>query len=180
LGPKQHKYFKYLRWPVGLVMLLMCLSVLLFAAFRNGYFASIRPQKQAGIENVHGVNKPASTFLSNQSIVTQTNSQSSQDKTTNGVAPQQTNIVPAPDKGTPQSLPKSTPPKTDLERTKKMVKIKVKQGDSFIQLIKDFYGRSDKDLLVFIKTKNPHIQDLHKLRQGNVLYFPNASEIPQP
>ena len=61
-----------------------------------------------------------------------------------------------------------------------MVKIKVKQGDSFIQLIKDFYGRSDKDLLVFIKTKNPHIQDLHKLRQGNVLYFPNASEIPQP
>jgi general secretion pathway protein A len=180
-GPKRYKYFKYLRWPVGLLMLLMCLSVLLFAAFRNGYFASIRPQKQAGIENhVQGVNKPASTFLSNQSIVPQTNSQSSQNKTTNGVALQQTNIVPAPDQVTPQSLPKSTAPKTDLERAKKMVKIKVKQGDSFIQLTKDFYGRSDKDLLVFIKTKNPHIQDLHKLRQGNVLYFPNASEIPQP
>ena len=159
----------------------MCLSVLSFVAFRTGYFASIRPQKQAGIENhVQGVNKPESTFLSNQGIATQTNSQSSQDKTTNRVALQQTNILPAPDQDTPQSLPKSTPPKTDLERTKKMVKIKVKQGDSFIQLTKDFYGRSDKDLLAFVKTKNPHIQDLHKLRQGNVLYFPNASEIPQP
>jgi hypothetical protein len=61
-----------------------------------------------------------------------------------------------------------------------MVKIKVKQGDSFIQLIKEFYGRTDKELLAYVKSKNSHIQDLHNLRQGNVLYFPNASEIPKP
>ena len=61
-----------------------------------------------------------------------------------------------------------------------MAKIRVKDGDSFIQLTKEFYGRSDTELLKLVKGKNPHIKDVHKLRPGSVVYFPQISEAPQP
>jgi len=202
MGPKRPKYLQYLRWQTGVLAGLMCVSIVLFAAFRSGYFTSIRPQKQAPIEyQLQTANNPALTLPTGQGVATQTKSPPNISTVPQEVALKQTNMVPAPDQIThqpppestvpktnivsaqaqaaPQPSPKSTVPKAKVERTKKMVKIKVEQGDSFIQLIKNFYGRTDKELLAFVKSKNSHIQDFHNLRQGNVLFFPNASEIPQ-
>jgi general secretion pathway protein A len=181
MGSKRHTYFQYFRWQTCVLAGLMCLSVVLFAAFRSGYFPSIRSLKQTYNENdLQTVNQPASTVLTSQGVATQTKSQPNKDTTAQVVAPKPTNPVPAPVQATPQPVSKSTAQKTSVERTKKTKKIKVQQGDSFIQLIKDFYGRTDQELLVFIKSKNSHIQDFHNLRQGNVLFFPNTSEIPKP
>ena len=202
MGSKRSTYFKYFRWQTGVLAGLMCVSIVLFAAFRSGYFTSIRPQKQAPIEyQLQTANNPALTLPTGQGVATQTKSPPNISTVPQEVALKQTNMVPAPDQIThqpppestvpktnivsaqaqaaPQPSPKSTVPKAKVERTKKMVKIKVEQGDSFIQLIKNFYGRTDKELLAFVKSKNSHIQDFHNLRQGNVLFFPNASEIPQ-
>jgi len=201
MGTKRPKYFQYLRWQTGALAGLMCVCVLLFVAFRGGYFASIRPQKQTHNENnPQTANQPASTLPASQGVATQTKSPPNPSTAPQEVALKQKNMVPAPGQttpqpprestvpktnavsaqvqATPQPSPKSTVTKAKVERTKKMVKIKVKQGDSFIQLIKDFYGRSDKELLTFVKSNNSHIQDFHNLRQGNVLYFPSTSNIP--
>jgi general secretion pathway protein A len=202
MGAKRSTYFKYFRWQTGVLAGLMCVSIVLLAAFRSTYFASTRPQKQAYIENqLQTANKPASTLPTSQGVATQTKSPPNLSAVPQEVALKQTNIMPAPGQiaaqpphesavpktnavsaqaqAAPQTSPKSTVPKAKAERGKKMVKIKVKQGDSFIQLIKDFYGRTDKELLAFVKSKNSHIQDIHNLRQGNVLFFPGASEINQ-
>jgi len=202
MGSKRYTCFKYFRWQTGALAGLMCISIVSFAAFHSGYFPSIRPQKQTYNENnPQTANQPASTLPTSQSIATQTKSPPNPSTVPQEVALKQTNMVRAPGQVTPQPphertvpktntvsaqtqatprpSPKSTPPKAKVERTKKMVKIKVEQGDSFIQLIKNFYGRTDKELLAFIKSKNSHIQDIHNLRQGYILFFPSASEIPQ-
>ena len=180
----------------------MCLCIVLFVVFTSGRFSSTQLQKQASKESdLQPAIKPTPATLPNQGSVTQTNPQPRQDITTQGVASKQTNIVPVADKATPQLPPKATVAKTDvaptqvrvnpepspksdvpkakMERGKKMVKIKVKQGDSFIMLIKDFYGRTDKQVLALVKSKNTHIKDFHNLREGNILYFPNPSDMPQ-
>jgi general secretion pathway protein A len=159
-GQKQHAY---LRWQTASLAFVFCLIIVFFVASRHDYFGLPGTQKQSIADNkAQPVNKQlVSTFVNNQA------------------APTQTNFQPAPNQINHQSPPKQAVSKAEPEQTKTMVKMKVKQGDSFIQLTKDFYGRTDKELLSFIKSKNPHIQDVHKLRQGNVLYFPNASEIPQ-
>lgn len=160
-GQKQHAY---LRWQTASLAFVFCLIVVFFIASRYDYFGLPGAQKQSIADNkTQPVNKQlVSTFVNNPAAATQTNSQ------------------PAPDQKNPQPPPKQAVSKAEPEQTKTMVKMKVKQGDSFIQLTKDFYGRTDKELLSFIKSKNPQIQDVHKLRQGSVVYFPPVSEAPQP
>lgn len=202
MGSKQHAYFKkYLRWQTGAMAAVMCLCVVLLIAFRSGYFSPIYSQKEVSIEsNLQAANTSTSFTVSNQSAVPQTNPQSEQDKALQENVPEQSNTARLKEKEVPQSPPKNTISKTDImvsktqvdpqtapksvllqtkiERGKRMVKVKVRQGDSFIMLIKDFYGRTDKGLLAFVKSKNSHIQDFHNLRQGTTLFFPSASDIP--
>ena len=126
-----------------------------FVAFRYDYFGLPGIQKQNIADNKA---QPANmqvvpTLINNPAAATQANSQ------------------PAQDQKNPQPPPRQAVSKAEPEYTKTMVKMKVKQGESFIQLTKDFYGRTDKELLSFIKSKNPQIQDVHKLRQGSVVYF---------
>jgi len=183
MGSERRWYFKYLRWQTGVLVALMCMSAMLLVAYHNGYFTSRVAQRETGgVLPPHNqtVDKPASTFAVNQNTIAQVASQPSQDKKTPGATLQQANAVHPSNQVTPQVSPKITAPKSGSERSKKMVKIKVKQGDSFIQLIKEYYGRTDKELLAYVKSKNSHIQDLHNLRQGTVLYFPNTSEILKP
>jgi general secretion pathway protein A len=160
-GQKQHAY---LRWQTASLAFAFCLIVMFFVAFRYDYFSLPGIQKQNIADNkAQPLNKQVvPTSINNPAAATQANSQ------------------PAPDQKNPQPPPRQAVSKAEPEHTKTMVKMKVKQGDSFIQLTKDFYGRTDKELLSFIKSKNPQIQDVHKLRQGSVVYFPPASEVPQP
>ena len=160
-GQKQHAY---LRWQTTSLLFAFCLVVVFFVASRYDDFRLLGTQKQSIADNkTQPVDKQlASTFVNNQATPTQTDSQ------------------PAPDQKNPQPPPKPNVSKTEPEQTKTMVKMKVKPGDSFIQLAKDFYGRTDKELLNFIKSKNPHIEDVHKLRLGSAVYLPPSSEAPQP
>lgn len=161
MGSGQRWYFKYLRWQTGMLVALMGVSLLLLVAYNTSRFESRDPATVR------------------QNVVSQTASLPSQDKKAPVDTSQQANIANPSTQVTTQASPKPTATKNDSERSKKIAKIKVKQGDSFIQLIKEFYGRTDKELLAYVKSKNSHIQDLHNLRQGTVLYFPNPSEIPK-
>jgi len=204
MGTKWYSHFKSFRWQTGALAATMCLCIVLFVAFRGGYFSSHRSQMQTAIEsNLQTESKPTPAALPEQRVVTQTNPQSSQETTTQAITPQPKNTVPATGQVASRPPPKNAAsetaimpiqdktdtqpptgstlpvPKAKAERSKKLIKIKVKAGDSFIMLIKDFYGRTDKGLLAFVKSKNSHIQDFHNLRQGATLYFPKASDIPQ-
>lgn len=204
MGTKWYSHIKSFRWQTGVLAATMCLCILLFLAFRGGYFSSQHSQKQTSVENnLQTENKPTPPTLPEQSAVTQMNPQPGQEKATQGITPQpkntettsdqvaswpppkkavsETAFMPIQDQTDSQPSTRSTVPvpKAKGERSKRLIKIKVKAGDSFIMLIKDFYGRTDKGLLAFIKSKNSHIQDFHNLRQGTTLYFPKASDIPQ-
>jgi general secretion pathway protein A len=204
MGTKWYSHFKSFRWQTGVLAAAMCLCIVLFVAFRGGYFIPQQSQKQTEIENNLQIeSKPTPSTLLNQSSVTQSNPQLSRETATQKITPQPNNTVPTTGKVASRPPPKNAvsetaiipiqneidtrpptsstvpAPKAKEVRSKRLVKIKVKAGDSFIMLIKDFYGRTDKGLLAFVKSKNSHIQDFHNLRQGSTLYFPKASDIPQ-
>jgi len=202
MGSKQAYFKKYLRWQTGALAAALCACIVVFAVFTSGRFSSTQLQKHSSQErNLQPAINSTPATPPGQGPVTQTNPQPTSDKTPREAASKNTNIEsvsgqttqPLPkasaqnpgipfdqEKKGPQDLPpKNIAPKGKVERGKKMVTIKVKQGDSFIMLIKDFYGRTDKQVLALVKSKNPHIKDFHTLREGNILYFPNPSDVPQ-
>jgi len=202
MGIKLHTYFKYFRWQTGALAAAMGICIVLFIAFRGGYFSSQGVHKNTSSENTlqRAIEKTPPAQPGNISV-SRVNPQLTLDKVSREAAPKHTDIEPGTgqvhqpllkaseqnagvtsDKETasPQDPPpKSVALKGKAERGKKMVKIKVKQGDNFIMLIKEFYGRTDKQVLALVKSKNTHIKDFNNLREGTILYFPNPSDVPQ-
>ena len=173
------RYFP-LRWQTATLVMALFLIVAFAFAFRNDNFGSLWTQKQTHIKQVQPASKQlSSAIVADQGAPRQANTQTAPEQTPMKAVPTATITQDAPEQKNSQVTPKRTPPKTETEPTKTMAKIRVKDGDSFIQLTKEFYGRSDTELLKLVKGKNPHIKDVHKLRPGSVVYFPQISDAPQ-
>lgn len=64
----------------------------------------------------------------------------------------------------------------DLEQMKIIAKRTVKVGDCLSSLTKDVYGQSANEFLELVKDNNPDIKNVHILRTGSVVNFP---ELPR-
>jgi general secretion pathway protein A len=60
-----------------------------------------------------------------------------------------------------------TPPKRSLPLTKT-----VRQGDYVVKLAIETYRFSTQELITWLKENNPHIEDINRIRVGDVLLFP--------
>jgi type II secretory pathway predicted ATPase ExeA/phage tail protein X len=66
------------------------------------------------------------------------------------------------------------------EKAPELVRIRVRQGDTLVQLAADFYGRADSVILDLIQKYNPDVADLNRIRVGQELVFPPLdSQRPQ-
>jgi phage tail protein X len=58
------------------------------------------------------------------------------------------------------------------EKAPELVTIRVRQGDTLVQLAADFYGRADSTILDLIQKYNPDVADLNRIHVGQELAFP--------
>jgi phage tail protein X len=58
------------------------------------------------------------------------------------------------------------------EKAPELVTIRVRQGDTLVQLAADFYGRTDRAILDLIQKYNPDVADLNRISVGQELVFP--------
>lgn len=69
-----------------------------------------------------------------------------------------------------QVLPVKTAP--DLKVPDNLGRLKIRAGGTVIQLLRDIYGRTRTDRFQAVVEANPHIEDINRVRTGELIAFP--------